>query len=351
MKPAKIFDIMDLSLRARKLGEIFNPLFVGAPGVGKSHIVQSWAKSKNLPFIDLRIAYMESPDLIGFPSIETRDGRQITVHNLPEFLPHGGEGVLLLEEVNRGTSSVMNCLMQILTDRKIHKYSLPEGWLIVGCINPEGNEYDVAAMDPALKDRFEMFQVAYDKASFVSYIKEASWEKDLVNFIEAGLWNYKTPEEVSNVPGSKYVSPRTLSKLNAALRATFKAEDELMIFETVLGTNVAKDFFNFRHNDSPVMMHDLKTDLQGSLAKLAKFSDLKDYKNGLISLTVKNILDDNTISDELLMDVVLAIPVEQGTALLSELQFKRKDDTITPRLCKGNPKVKAKFKSVINFGK
>jgi MoxR-like ATPase len=351
MKPSKIFDILNLARRARNNGFIFNPLFVGPPGVGKSHIVQAWAKQNSLPFIDLRIAYMEAPDLIGFPSIEVKDGRQITVHNLPEFLPVDGQGVLLLEEPNRGTTSVMNCLMQLLTDRKIHKYTLPEGWIIVGCINPEGEHYDVNTMDSALRDRFEMFSVTYDKPSFVEYMNKTSWHKDIINFVESNMFQYRTPEEVGNVPGAKYVSPRTLSKLNAAILSEVDREDEQSIYETILGSNVAKDFYNFRYNETPVMMSDLLNDLHGSLEKLKKFSNPENYKNGMISLTVRDILQENTISDELLAKVVEVLPVEQSTALIRDLEIKRNDDQILVRLCKQHKNIKELLKSVVKYGK
>ena len=136
MTPETIFEILDVAMQIRKNGDVFNPLFVGPPGVGKSQIVQQWAKKNNLPFIDLRAAYLEAPDLIGFPSIETKsNNKKVTVHNIPEFWPEEGTtGVMLLEEPNRGTTSVLNTFMQLLTDRKVHKYTLPEGWIIVGCI-------------------------------------------------------------------------------------------------------------------------------------------------------------------------------------------------------------------------
>lgn len=342
MNPNKIFNILDLARRAREHDQVFNPLFVGAPGVGKSHIVQAWARKNNLPFIDLRIAYMEAPDLIGFPSIESVNGRQVTVHNIPEFWPQdeNWEGVILLEEPNRGTTSVMNCLMQLLTDRKVHKYELPKKALVVSCINPDGTEYDVNTMDSALKNRFETFDVVFDKVSFIEYIRNSNWNKELCNFIESGIWQYKTPEEVGNISGAKYISPRTWSKLNAALLATFDSDDEMTIYDTILGSNVAKDFYNFRHNESPVMMNDFLKDLKGSLKKLTKFSDPNNCKNGMISLTVRDIIEENNITDEMLVEVCKVIPLEQGTTLIRELEFKRDDDTILGRVTKLDPKLK-----------
>ena len=87
MKPSQIFDVLNLARKARQQGKKFNPLFVGAQGIGKSEIIQQWCKTNDLPFIDIRAAYLEAPDVIGFPQIKEVDGRARTVHVLPDFWP------------------------------------------------------------------------------------------------------------------------------------------------------------------------------------------------------------------------------------------------------------------------
>ncbi len=355
MKPSEIFDIMDMTQEINKKGLIFVPLFVGPPGVGKSHIVQAWAKAKGLKLLDRRIAYDEAPDFTGFPQPQIVNGREICVKYAPEYLPNEGEGVFLLEEPNRGTTSVMNCLMQLLTDRKIDKYTLPEGWFVAGCIN-EGSIYDTSEMDAALKNRFVVFNVTYDKASFIKYMKDVGYHADIQNFIEAGLWQFKEPESVGNVPGTKYISPRTWSQVNAALsigNSTTLKMHELTILEAILGTNVAKDFYNFRHNESPVMFNDLKKNKKAAFKKLARFSDPADYKNGMISLTVKDVIEDNTIEDDLLAELVQVLPVEQGKALIFELELKRKlpEGSLLAAIASKSSGIKELFKSVVNLGK
>lgn len=351
MKPSQIFHTLDLAQRARKNGDVFNPLFVGPPGIGKSQIVQQWCKQNNLPFIDLRIALMEAPDLIGFPTVEKVGDRQITCHNIPEFWPHKGEGVILLEEPNRGTTSVMNCLMQLLTDRKIHKYNLPEGYMIVGCINPEDAQYDVNTMDAALKDRFETFYVDYDKESFIKYMKAANWNKVLQMFVQAGMWEYKLPEQIGNISGAKYISPRTLSKLNAALEAGIDDDFEHIVYESILGRNVGASFYGFKNNEQPVLYSDIQQNLKAACNKLQKFSDPKNYKNGHISITISSIIEDGEITDDQLAAVVLSIPADQGPKLIRELEFKRNDKGLLTRLCEQNPDVKKLFKTVLKVQK
>jgi hypothetical protein len=354
MKPSAIFSVLDLAFRARALGEIFNPLFVGAPGLGKSQIVQAYAKSKGIPFIDIRAAYYEAPDMVGFPTVTTVNGRQVTTHNIPEMWPHEGTGIILLEEPNRGTTSVMNTMMQMLTDRRISKYDIPPGWVIVGCINPENEQNDVNVMDPALKDRFEIFEVDYNRQDFLAFMRDREWDASVINFVETNVWSYVKPEEVTSNDGAKYISPRTFSKLNAALKAGIPADSpelERVIYNSILGRITGNAFFTFKHNDQPVMFKDLENPkkFKAAIAKLKAFSDPKDYKAGTISVTIRDIVEDGTIEDELLSKVILALPADQGPQLISELSFKRKDKTndLLKRLMAAYPEVQQYLKSVL----
>ena len=72
----------------------------------------------------------------------------------PAELPDGGEGVLLLEELNRAELPVMQPALQLLSARRLHTWELPPGWICAAAINPEGEDYDVRRLDPALRSRF-----------------------------------------------------------------------------------------------------------------------------------------------------------------------------------------------------
>lgn len=345
MKPNQIFDIMDLARRARVKDLVFNPLFVGPPGVGKSQIVQQWCRKNNLPFIDLRAAYLEAPDLIGFPSIETINGRQVTVHNTPEFWPVDGQGVLLLEEPNRGTTSVMNTFMQLLTDRKIHKYVLPEGWIVVGCINPEEAEYDVNTMDAALKDRFEIFNVEYNKQSFTQHMKESEWDNVLQMFVESNSWTYSVPSAIGNTVGVKYISPRTLSKLNAAIKAEIPQENEMTVYESILGKNVGMAFYHFKYDETPVLWSDIVKNKKKAFKKLEEFSNHKDLKRGHIGITLRDIVEKNEITEDQLAEIFVVLPSDQATGLVKDLEYIRKDHGLFDRLMANYPEVRKYCKS------
>jgi len=353
MKPGNIKDVMDLAKRARERGHRFNPCFVSPPGVGKSEIVQQWCKENGYDFIDIRLAYKEAPDMIGFPQpreVTDKNGtvRQVCLYFTPEIWPTEGKGVIFLDEINRGTTSVMNTCMQLLTDRKIEKYSLPEGWIIAAAINPENEHNDVNTMDTALKDRLEIFEVNYDKKTFVSFMKDSSWDKNIVMFVESNMWSYSKPEDVGETAGNKYLSPRTLSKLNAALKSDIPKDMELDFYEGILGKNVGRAFFQFMNDEQPVLYKDIVKNPAKAFEKLKRFSDPAKYMAGHISLTIKDIVENHDIDDELLVKVILNIPADSGPSLVSELEFKRKDPTLLDRLLKNYPAVKKYFKDVLN---
>ena len=74
---------------------------------------------------------------------------------------------------------------------KINNNACSAGWIIVSCINPDTAEYDVNAMDAALKNRFEEYEIEYDALSFIDHIEASGWDQNVQMFIKSGVWVYK----------------------------------------------------------------------------------------------------------------------------------------------------------------
>lgn len=329
MRPKMISEVLDLALKVRRNGGRFNPLFTGDAGIGKSEICQMWAKSQgeNFGFIDLRPAYMENTDFIGLPFVfKDTEGRERSIFALPEFWPVGGEGLLLIEEPNRANQSVLNCMMQILTDRKVGNYTLPEGWIIAAAINPDNSSYTVNSMDTALYNRFEEYEVKYDFQDFVAFMETHKWHNNVVSFIKSGAWTFTPPGEIGNK--GKYISPRTWSKINAAEHAEVAKNNDLH-FETaigVLGDFVGNSYYKFIHEQTPVSTEDILKDKKKAYEKLKKYSDVNNYRGDLISVTIENLAENygTKITDEIVLEVAEIIPADQLTSLLQKLVIDKK---------------------------
>lgn len=343
MKPTRIFQVLDLAMEARNKGQIFNPLFAGAAGVGKSQICQQWAKMQkeknpNFGFIDLRIAYMEQPDFIGYPeSQDDANGIRRTVHNLPEFWPTEGEGILLLEEPNRATTGMMQVLMQILTDRQVHKYKLPEGWIIASCINPDSAEYDVSAMDTALKNRFIGFEIEYDHNAFVEYMNKKDWCPNIQAFVKSGVWIYKDAAQIGK--DGTYISPRNWEQLNAAHLAGAQNDKPMhsTICRAILGKDIGNEFYKFVHDDAPVTAIDLLKSKTKALKKLKEQANPEHYAGDKISVTVESIIKnyggrtpkEGEISEDLMVEVAKTISSDQALVLIKECGLRAHAGNIT----------------------
>ena len=286
---------------------------------------------------------MEAPDFIGFPESETdKNGLRRTVHNIPEFWPTDpdSQGLILLEEPNRGTTGVMNCMMQLLTDNKVHKMSLPKGWIKAGAINPDTAEYDVNAMDAALKDRFETYEVEYDHVSFSDHIAKKKWHENVQMFINSGAFIYKTTQQIAN--GGKYISPRTWSKVNAAELAGLK-NDRILHRETVcsiLGKDIGNEYHKFCYDEAPVTAKDLLENKKEALKRLALQSDPNNYKGDMIAVTVESItlnysctakdnVAEGKVGEETMAAVAKVIPSDQAINLIKNCGFKQSKGAIT----------------------
>lgn len=353
MKVTRILDILDIAWEARMQGRVWNPLFISEAGLGKSALCRQWVqqmreKYGTFGFLDLRLAYYEGPDFVGMPKDELVDEIWRTISCLPEFWPAdpNSKGLILLEEPNRGNDMIMNCLMQMLTDREIgHKYKIPEQWIIAGAINPEGAQYSVNAMDAALKDRFEPFHIDYDYQTFMNYIEKKEWHKNVTSFVSTGEWVYKSPDKIKK--GGRYISPRTWEKMNTAeLSGASEGKGSRQIHRIIctetLGKDIGDMYYKNSWDDAPILARDLLADLPKALKKIRAQSKAGDsYAGDKISVTIDDIVkhyggwyegrmvdgkevqrEENKIDEPTMAKVAKEIPKDLSLVLIKECGMK-----------------------------
>jgi hypothetical protein len=149
------------------------PCLVGAMGIGKSQIVAQVAKELGIQLIDLRLAQMETGDLVGIPYLKGTK----TFWGQPGWWPEEGtKGVLLLDEINRAPNDVRQAIFQLILpdhegQRKLHTHVLPKGWAVIAAMNPDNGEYQVETLDKAMVRRFIMLTVTPDVESWLLWAK------------------------------------------------------------------------------------------------------------------------------------------------------------------------------------
>ena len=137
----------------------------GPPGIGKSSIVADVARRNDMELVDLRLSQLAPTDLRGLPVAENGVSRWFP----PEFLPTDGKGVLFLDEINMAPPAMQGIAQQLILDRRVGSYTVPEGWFIWAAGNRKADRAAVFEMPSALANRFIHLDLVPDLDSFKAW--------------------------------------------------------------------------------------------------------------------------------------------------------------------------------------
>jgi ATPase family associated with various cellular activities (AAA) len=151
----------------------------GAPGIGKSSIVSQLAAVHQLEFIDIRLSQLAPTDLRGLPVAE--DG--VSKWFPPEFLPHHGRGILFLDEINMAPPSMQGMAQQLILDRRVGSYTVPDDWFVWAAGNRREDRAGVFEMPAPLANRFLHLQVEPDFESFKAYALSEGVHEQIISFL------------------------------------------------------------------------------------------------------------------------------------------------------------------------
>ncbi len=157
----------------------------GAPGIGKSSIVAQVARENNLDFIDLRLSQLAPTDLRGLPVAIAGNNQKegISTWYPPEFLPRGGQGILFLDEINMAPPTMQGVAQQLILDRKVGCYEMPQNWLIWAAGNRKEDRASVFEMPAPLANRFLHLEVTVDFDSFKAYALDHNFDEQIIAFL------------------------------------------------------------------------------------------------------------------------------------------------------------------------
>ena len=175
MKPSQIVSALETLLAVRQ------PAFLwGAPGVGKSQVVGQVAAKLGLELVDVRAVLLDPVDLRGIPRIDESGN---AVWSPPSFLPRQGRGILFLDELNTAPPLVQAACYQLILDRKLGEYHLPDGWTVIAAGNRESDRAVTHRMPSALANRLVHLDFQPDLDDWLSWADANSIEPKLQAFL------------------------------------------------------------------------------------------------------------------------------------------------------------------------
>ncbi len=178
MTPSALGHYLDGLLRHRLT---LSAMIWGPPGIGKSSIVAQTAAAHGLACIDLRLSQLAPTDLRGLPVADA--SASVARWYPPEFLPREGAGVLFLDELNLAPPAMQGMAQQLILDRRVGSYAVPDGWYIWAAGNRKEDRAAVFDMPAPLANRFLHLQVEPDLESFKFHALAAGVHEHVIAFL------------------------------------------------------------------------------------------------------------------------------------------------------------------------
>ena len=183
MRPAHLSTVLDKEFLSTKEGHHTPVMIWGAPGVGKSQIIGQVAEKHNVPLIDIRLSQMEPSDLRGIPFRKEELVEWAVPAMLPDLERHGAEGILFLDEITSAPPSVSAAAYQLILDRKLGQYEVPEGWAIFAAGNRQGDRGVTYTMPAPLANRFSHFDFEIHLDDWVAWAYQHNIDDRIIAFV------------------------------------------------------------------------------------------------------------------------------------------------------------------------
>ena len=180
------------SIQARKAlltaFKVKRPVFLwGPPGIGKSEVVQEITDELGGYMIDLRMAQMEPTDIRGIPFFNKEIGKMDWAEpvDLPseELASQYPIIVLFLDEMNSAPPAVQAAGYQLILNRRVGKYKLPDNVVIVAAGNRDSDKGVTYRMPMPLANRFVHIEMRYDFNAWQTWAVNKGVHRDVVGYL------------------------------------------------------------------------------------------------------------------------------------------------------------------------
>lgn len=183
MRPASIATVIEQEFLSTSEGHHTPVMLWGPPGVGKSQLVLEVGQKHDINVIDIRLSQMEPSDLRGIPFRSGESVEWAVPGMLPNSEKHGEQGILFLDEITSAPPSVSAAAYQLILDRRLGEYRVPDGWAIIAAGNRQGDRGVTYTMPSPLANRFAHFEVETHLDDWVSWAYANGIDDGLIAFL------------------------------------------------------------------------------------------------------------------------------------------------------------------------
>ena len=197
------------------------PIFLwGPPGIGKSDIIGQITNGLSKShLIDIRLSLWDPTDIKGIPYYSANDNTMAWAPpaELPteEFAAQFDNIVLFLDEMNSAAPAVQAAAYQLILNRRVGQYKLPDNVLIVAAGNREADKGVTYIMPAPLANRFVHLELAVDFDDWFQWAVDNNIHQDVVGYLtfaKKDLYDFDPKS-----PSRSFATPRSWSFVSELL--------------------------------------------------------------------------------------------------------------------------------------
>ena len=234
-------------------------LLLGAPGIGKTQIMEQIAKECSLALVAYTITHHTRQSAIGLPFISKKkfgdQEYQVTEYTMSEIIASMyqrmeetglSRGILFLDEINCVSETLAPAMLQFLQYKTFGSHSIPKGWVIVAAGNPPEYNKSVREFDVVTMDRVKRIDVEPDFAVWKEYALKQQLHPAVLSYLTTHPGSFYRME--TTVDGRSFATPRSWEDLSGLLQVYEKLNkpvDKEVIVQYIQHDRTARDFANY----------------------------------------------------------------------------------------------------------
>lgn len=236
------------------------PLFlVGAPGIGKTAIVEQVAQELGLALVSYSITHHTRQSALGLPFIAEREynGKtfRVSEYTMSEIIASVykkmeetglKEGILFLDEINCVSETLSPAMLQFLQYKVFGQHQVPKGWIIVTAGNPPEYNQSVREFDMVTEDRLKRIDIEPDYEVWKNWAMNEDIHPCVLSYLDVRKDEFYMVE--NTIDGRCFVTPRGWVDLSSMIKLYEINDievDELLVRQYLQNDKVARQFTVF----------------------------------------------------------------------------------------------------------
>ena len=206
------------------------PVFLlGAPGLGKTAIMQQIADEMGLGLVSYSMTHHTRQSALGLPVIVEKEygGKtyQVSEYTMSEIIASvydcmrttgKTEGILFLDEINCVSETLSPSMLLFLQYKVFGGHQIPEGWVVVTAGNPPRFNKSVREFDAATRDRLKVIEVEPNYPAWKAYALDHGVSRCVISYLDIRPEDFYKVE--TTVDGLTVVTPRAWEDLSEMLQ-------------------------------------------------------------------------------------------------------------------------------------